>query len=482
MLDENLPTFFTKPSSDDPLVSTLFLSQNGVDLQPEYVLRRPNPNLPASKNCYALALYDSYNPDVLYAEILVQPEWAQPTLSQSEIRAQNGTTAQPVPIIPNNFTIQLYNPDQQVIVRHIAGTWNSSAHWEFEMPQNSFRLPSASALDRSQSDPAVSVVTPKIAFKWKRDSKLTKDISCYLSGKSTEGRKNKEPDITVAMYKGGKNLTIYQPNMHRVEVEDSKGLEEVLLLSSAVIKDIYFNANREMFNIGSPNATTTATGRARRKSSGPLISTAKIHSPTSPVMSGAVFTSPTTQFPPQQQQIAGRLTSSSNPQTQWEIDAETARLKALVEAEERDRERAEREEEARLKKMLEDEEKERLRREAEIAQETERLKKQYGISAGTNGPPTLQLTSSPSLPPRLFPQYQSAPHSVPPPVQRPLSTPGLNYTYGANQWAAGPSQPPPQNPSPYLQPSGNGGGSSSGFFGLGGGGRNKIQKKKSVFF
>ena len=477
MLDENLPTFFTKPSPDNHLVSTLFLSQNGVDLQPEYVLQRPDPNLPASKNCYALALYDSYNPDVLYAEVLVQPEWAQPTLSQSELRAQNGTPAPPVPIIPNSFTIQLYNPDQQITVRHIAGTWNSSAHWEFEMPQNSFRLPSVSTLDRSQSDPAASVVTPKIAFKWKRDSKLTKDISCYLSGKSTDGRKNKEPDITVAMYKGGKNLTIYQPNMHRVEVEDIKGLEVVFLLSSAVIKDIYFNANREMFNIGSPNTATT--GRTRRKSSGPLISTSKIHSPTSPVMSGAVFTSPTTQSPPQQQQFGGRRPSPSNPQTKWEIDAETARLKALVEAEERERERAEREEEARLKKMLEDEEKERLRREAEVAQETERLKKQYGIGNGANGPPTMQLTRPPFLPPRPFPEYQSAPHSVPPPVQRPLSTPGLNYSYGANQWPT-PAQQPPQNP--YIQPSGNGGASSSGFFGLGRGRGNKVQKKKSVFF
>ena len=38
MLDENLPTFFTKPSSDNPLSSTLFLSQNGEELQPEYTL------------------------------------------------------------------------------------------------------------------------------------------------------------------------------------------------------------------------------------------------------------------------------------------------------------------------------------------------------------------------------------------------------------------------------------------------------------
>ena len=477
MLDENLPTFYTKPSGDNPLVCTLFLSQNGSELQAEYILQRPDPNIPASKNCYALALYDSYNPDVLYAEVLVEPEWSQPTLSQAEIRALNGVPAPPVPIVPSSFTIQLYNPDQQVVVRQIAGSWNSSAHWEFEMPQTSFRLPSASVLDRSKNDPAASTATPKVAFKWKRDGKLTKDISCYLDGKSTDGRKSKEPDITVAMYKGGKNLTIYQPNMHRVEVEDVKGLEVVLILSSAVIKDIFFNANREMFNIGSPTHTPA---RARRKSSGPVIATGK-PSGTSPVMSGAIFTSPTSQIPPQQFP-GGRRShrSHSNLQTQWEIDAETARLKVLVEAEDKERERADLEEEKRLKKMLEDEEKEQKRRDVEVARETERLRKQYGVAGNGNNRQSVQF-SAPPMPPRPagFPQFQSAPHSVPPPVQRPVSTPGGTYTYGSN-WAPGSSaQGAQQNFSPYLQSAGQGAASSSGFFGTAG---NKIAKKKSVFF
>jgi hypothetical protein len=475
MLDENLPTFYTKPSSDNPLICTLFLSQNGSELQPEYILQRPDPNIPASKNCYALALYDSYNPDVLYAEVLVEPEWSQPTLSQAEIRALNGVPAPPVPIVPSSFTIQLYNPDQQVIIRQIAGSWNSSAHWEFEMPQTSFRLPSASVLDRSQSDPAASTATRKVAFKWKRDGKLTKDISCYLDGKSTDGRKNKEPDITVAMYKGGKNLTIYQPNMHRVEVEDVKGLEVVFILSSAVIKDIFFNANREMFNIGSPTPTPA---RTRRKSSGPVIVTGK-PSGTSPVMSGAIFTSPTSQIPPQQ--FPGGRRSHSNLQTQWEIDAETARLKALVEAEDKERERADLEEEKRLKKMLEDEEKEQKRRDEEVARETERLRKQYGVAGNGNRRQSVQFSAPPPMPPRPagFPQFQSAPHSVPPPVQRPVSTPGGTYAYGGN-WAPGSSaQGAQQNFSPYSQSAGQGAASSSGFFGTAG---NKIAKKKSVFF
>ncbi|RDL39678.1 Uncharacterized protein BP5553_04018 [Venustampulla echinocandica] len=496
MLDENLPTFFIKsPSSDSPLTSTIYLTQNASELQPEYSLRRPDPALPTAKNCYAVALYDSHSPDVLYAEVLVQPEWTQPTLSQAEIRAQNGIPPPPVPIVPSSFVIQLYNPDQQVTVRQIAGSWNSSAYWEFEMPQSSFRLPSVSALDRSQSDPAISDVTPKIEFKWKRDGKLSKDISCFLAGKTTDGKKNKEPDIIVAMHKSGKDqsqLTIYEPNMHRVDVEDTKGLEVVFLLGSAVIKDIFFNASRELFNISSPTPTNP-----KRKNSGPVIGGRP--SVSSPRMSGAIMPPaaspprnniPPSQIPPQQyyqpyqqqqqqQQPTSRPPPPADPQIQWEIDAETARLKAMVEAEEKERERRDRKEQKRIKKMLEDEEKERRKREAEVAKETERLRKQYGVPVANPHP----LSQHPPLPPRTqqagpsqpaFPQYQSAPHSQPVPVQRPVSTPGNQP--GNSTWAGG-SQ---GQSSPYLQAPGNAGASSSGFFGLGGG--KKMQKKRSVFF
>lgn len=482
MLDENLPTFFFKASTDTPLSTPIFLRQDGSDLQPEYLFRRPDPNLPASKNCYAVALYDSYNPEVLYAEVLVQPEWTQPTLSQAEIRAQNGIPPPPVPIVPNGFTVQLYNPDQQVLIKQIAGSWNSSAHWEFEMPQVSFRAPSASALDRSQSDPAASDFTPKVAFKWKKDGKFSKDLSCFLVGKSTEGRRNKEPDIPVAMFKGGKDLTIYQPNMHRVDVEDFKGLEVVLLLSAAVIKDIFFNASREMFNISSPN-TTPGGGSRKRNNSGPVIRENGRPS-ISPIMSGGIMPGPprrTSQPLP----TGSSPPPSINPRTQWEIDAETARLKALVEAEEKELQRLEFLEEKRIKKMLEEEEREQRRRDAEIAKETERLRKQYGVV-----PVPVPVNGSSMTPQRVqfAPQHppqtptSQAPYSgpMPPHPPRPLSTGPLVM----NGWMGGSSQsqsrPQQQGNNPYLQAPGSGTASSSGFFG----GRKgqKVQKKKSVFF
>lgn len=483
MLDENLPTFYIKPSSDNPLSSTIYLSQNGAELQPEYTLRHPDPNLPASKNVYGVALYDSYNPEVLYAEVLVSPEWTQPTLSAAEVRAQNGIPPPPVPIVPQNFTIQLYNPDQQVIIRQIPGTWNSSAYWEFELPQNSFRVPSVSALDRSQSDPTISDVTPKIHFKWKRDGKLSKDITCVLAGKSTDGKKHKEPDITVAMFKGGKNLTIYQPNLHRVDVEDMKGLEVVLLLGPAVIKDIYFNPSREMFNIGNP----TLESSAKRKNSGPVIGGKPSLSP--PLMSGAnhppaavVNKIPVSQILPQQRPSPVNVRPpAADPRTQWEIDAETERLKKLVEREERDRERKERDEQRRIKKMLDDEEKARKKRDAEVAKETERLRKEYGVVSMGGVPPT---PPRPQQQPQQQLGYQPRPQ---PPQQfysapsRPLSTPGPPGFAAGSGWLGGaqaPAQRPPQN-SPYLQAPGNGAASSSGFFsGLGTSGK-KMQKSKN---
>ncbi|KAL3423069.1 hypothetical protein PVAG01_04816 [Phlyctema vagabunda] len=519
MLDENLPTFFIKPSSsDNPLSSTIFLSQHGSELQPEYTLRRPNPELPASHNKYGVALYDSYNPEVLFAEVLVEPEWTQPTLSQAEIRAQNGVAQPPVPIVPNSFVIQLYNPDQQVTVRQIASTWNSSAYWEFEMPQNTFRIPSASALDRSQSDPAASDLTPKVAFKWRRDGKLSKDISCVLAGKTTNGKKSKEPDIVVAMFKGGKDLTIYQPNMHRVDVEDNKGLEVVFILSAAVIKDVFFNPSRDMFNIRGPMVM------GARKNSGPQVAITgrqrTSSSPVGPIMSGAILpnqaqnnATPASQV---QSQSNARPQQSGPPSSQStsrqrEIDAETARLKALVEAEEKEqrrlekeRQRIEVEEQRRIKVMLEEEERARKRRDDEVAKETERLRKQYGVPASPPGP-RVQFNQPPMPPrpqqqqipsrPQGMPQNQSAPHSRPIPVPRPQSTPQAKPQPASTGWF-GSSSRPSANASPYLHAPGQGTASASGFFGLGG--RHKeerskllgaasesgkrIAKKRSVFF
>lgn len=266
--------------------------------------------------------------------------------------------------------------------------------------------------------------------------------------------------------------------MSRVEVEDTKGLEVVLILGAAVIKDIYFNASRELFNIGTPGVNGPT--HTKRKNSGPVIGGKP--APAAAVMSGAALPAvanvPASQILPQQpprhaQQSISRP-PAVDPRTQWEIDAETERLKKIVQAEEKAREKAEKAEEKRILKMLEQEDREARKRQAEVEKETERLRKEYGVPIGGAGP---SVSLSPAPPPRPqqqgMPQWQSAPHSQPVPVSRPQSTPS-GQGPSVNTWL----QRPTAN-SPYLQAPGNATASSSGFFGLGG---KKVQKKRSVFF
>ncbi|KAJ5387658.1 hypothetical protein N7509_010199 [Penicillium cosmopolitanum] len=261
MIDENLPTFFLKNDSKTPQQNTIYHRQHGNDPEPAYTLRALDPAAPASQNRYGVALCDPYVPDVVFGEVAVIPEWTQPSMSADTIRANGGAPPPAEPILPVEFTIQLYNPDQTITVKHQPKSWNKPARWEFEMPQRTFRFPSASTLDRTQSDPAAADVTPKLRFSWRKDGKLSKDLTCLLHGKSTTiadtQKKSREPDITVALFQGLRELTLYEPNLYRVEMEDFKGLEVVLLLAAVAIRDIFFGLAKEAFHITAGGPTMT---------------------------------------------------------------------------------------------------------------------------------------------------------------------------------------------------------------------------------
>lgn len=475
MLDENLPTFFSRQSSDNPLSTVLYFTQNGSEPAPEYAYKRPDPSLPQARNKYAVGLTDAFGQDVLFGEVLIEPEWQQPTLSAAEIRAQNGVPPPPVPLIPDGFTISLYNPDQQIAVRGEKSTWTGKESWEFEMPQQSFKLPSASVLDQS-ANPADHVLTPKIMFRWKRDSKFSKDMTCYMTGRSLGKQTSKDPDITVAMYKQGRSpgLTIYEPNLNRVEVEDRKGLECVLLLGAEVIREIYLFPSRDSFNISGAPPT-------KRKNSKPIPG-ATPPKPSSPAnaayaMSGALgnIPPPKTSSPATQQP-----TPPLDPRNPAVVDAETKKLQAQVQREEREREKRDKEEQKRIKKMLEDEERQRRRREAEIEKETEQLRKQFGMQGQD------YAASRPNLPPR--PANGHAPQAAlqppgtwsgTPPPPRPVSA-GPSHSF-INRWQSPGVGPvllpqqygPPQQP---QQPQNSSGRRRQGSEGT------KVQKKRSVFF
>jgi hypothetical protein len=388
MLDENLPVFFYRKSADVAHHRGVFYAVRGSAPSLAYHLRHGDPAAANSRNCYAAGLFDCHNPEVLYGEVLIKPEWSQPSLSLEEMRRSAGLPPAPVPILPTQFIVQLYNPDLQVTVTQKPGTWGGSASYEFSLPQLVFRTPSVSTLDRSLNDPAASLVTPKLNFVWRKESKLAKDLTCYLTGKSTDEvvkKKHRDPDITVGLFRSLRELTIYEPNLYRVELEDPKGLELVLLLSAAVIKDLYFSSDlNQVFNIHGLARLTSTSKVPATCSLGPANSTRRKSLP-------RLRTTSSSSIPAVPAPIAGLGTASApDPRTQWELDAETARLRAQVEAEEREmrriealrrkeRDRIDEAETRRLRKMVEHEYREARRRQEEVDRETERLRRQYAL-------------------------------------------------------------------------------------------------------
>ncbi|EYE95233.1 uncharacterized protein EURHEDRAFT_523390 [Aspergillus ruber CBS 135680] len=317
MLDENLPTFYLKHGQNKHSW-VIYLCHHGDEPTPAYHLRYPDPSSPSSKNRYAVALCDPYVPEIIYGEVLLIPEWTQPSLSADAIRANGGVTPPPEPILPSQFVVHLYNPDQEIVVRYKPKTWNSPAMWDFEMPQHTFRQPSSSTLDRTQIDPAIADVTPKLRFGWRKDSKLSKDLACLLSGKTASipetKTKSKEPDITISIFKGLRELTLYEPNLYRVEMEDFKGLECVLLLGAVTIRDVFFTSIEKAFSIShdvkKPHMTPQNALAVQKPIQKPGPSTASV----APALASSNKAQPQPQYQPQQPPaMSGALVANNKP-------------------------------------------------------------------------------------------------------------------------------------------------------------------------
>ncbi|KAK5156680.1 hypothetical protein LTS14_004892 [Recurvomyces mirabilis] len=457
MLDDNLPTFFLKPSTTGLKHHQNFLlSHHGSDQAPAYTLQHADPASPSTthKNCYAAGLFDAYNPDICYGEVLARPGWTQPSLSQEEIKRHGGIPPPPQPILPSEFTVQLYDPDQQIRVELKEGKWGASDTYEFSLPISTFRTPSASNLDRGQSDPASLAITPKVHFAWRKESKLGKDLTCFMTGKSTDAKEKKksrrDPDIAIALWRSLRELTIYEPNLSRVDIEDPKGLELVLLLSAVVIKDLYFGNKdniRETFNIaGLPSERKLSGGG--RKLSNPQQTHSIVGAP-NPLQSHPVQSPQPLQTtndekrnslprlqttPPNTRQPRNAQPPPlADPRAQWELDAETARLKAQADAEarqeqrrRREREKADEAEAKRLQRQMEEEDRQARRKQAEVDKETERLRKMYGVQPIPQRPgPGPQANSSsgrqhhyPGPSPYMQPIPQGSQMHYPPPQQQ----------------------------------------------------------------
>ncbi|RHZ53452.1 hypothetical protein CDV55_101157 [Aspergillus turcosus] len=434
MLDENLPTFYLKPNDQQKHLWTIYLCQHGDDPEPAYTLRYPDPASPSSKNRYAVALCDPFVPDVVYGEILIIPEWTQPSLSAEAIRLNGGVTPPPEPVLPSQFVVHLYNPDQQVTIRYKHKTWNTPATWEFEMPQHTFRQPSASTLDRTQSDPAVADTTPKLRFSWRKDSKLSKDLTCLLSGKTStlpEGRaKSKEPDITLSIFKALRELTLYEPNLYRVEMEDFKGLEIVLLLGAVTIRDVYFTPMKDSFRL--------ARDEVRKPVAGPTGGAVNVAS-TMQNGTGSHSQKPTPV-------ASNTKTNDKQPATRPPANIPAP----ATQQQKKKQELSRKEEEKRTRKKLEEEEKARRKRQAEIDKETRRLQKIYGHEEQQVRASRMNLS--------LAPPAQSPRPQPPPRPQQQLSLwPNSRYYYhqqapSMSHLMPGPTPPRPHSTVQVAQP------------------------------
>ena len=298
-------------------------------------------------------------PSLLYAEVLLIPEFTQPSLSAEAVRQNDGAPLPREPLLPSSFTIQLYNPDQQVTIQYKPKTWNSPPMWTFEMPMLSFRQPSSSRLDRTQSDPAAVEFTPKLKFSWRRDGKLSKDLTCLLTGMTTflpeTKAKRKEADIPIAMFQSHREITLYEPNLYRVEMEDFKGLELVIILGAIVIRDVYSGMLKDTFNVSEPTTPQLTRPHSILPVAPPKPPRPSRTSPlNSPVTAsgalGAARPIPGA-FPQANPQSSG----ASSPRMERDTE-ESRRTRAFLEAEERAR----------------------RRRQAEVDRETERLQRVYG--------------------------------------------------------------------------------------------------------
>ncbi|KAK6343727.1 hypothetical protein TWF730_011316 [Orbilia blumenaviensis] len=539
--DEVLPRFQIRPSADgNPYHQTILFSHDYRPAEPAYLKSRSR-----HPDEYSIALLDAYIPDILFAQVVAKPIISTPSLSLDEIRRQNngGSPNLPSITLPTSFTIQLYNPESQVIVHHKSSKWTGS-YWEFTLPRRSFRQPTGSRLDaelaRNNALPPTDVST----FRWRKDGGVVSKTSlrcAMLSPASNSGDRHAkkkgggEPDITVAIMDKLKDVTIYQPSLQRVDVEDKKGLEVALLLTATVIADIYFTPPSTSFNVGiQPSISASSSPNVRPQRPLPTVvptPVAPAPVPSAPVGLNANdgrrrsnSISPINTTPPTHTLLKAPTVANNAPtvvnNNVLRDTASLQRQQAIEDRrrfeEEKNRQREAAIEEKRTRKLLEKEAIERRKEEARVNAETERLRKQYGSDAEAwerlqRGQDTArhygyyghQRNQSVPQPPSSYnqrppvivePKDNNTPNQPPPngrrwsqqlPPRQPLypvpetqqARPPQNNQY------LSPNAAPPSSfqQSPQKQPK-----KKSSFLGLFGGGSsssgNGLAKKKSSFF
>jgi len=351
-----------------PSITTIHFTISGSIPQHLYTLHR----FPQPANTYSISLSDAPFPDITYGSLSLPllPSTANPNELQR----------------PSSFTLQLYSPDSTVTItqKHTALTRNN--FWEFSLPKSSFLPPTQSALDASYHPP----VSETLTFRWRKEGMgmLTRSqLKCSLVAGGDE------PDTVLAMYSGigdksGKGeLVVYESNFRRVEMQDLKGLEMVMLLSARIVADVWFNGSSALFNttqrIGTgmggpappppyepPAASSSGTFAERFNSQTypPDKPTKPAPAPVAPTSTTPTPTFTTARQQAPRQSFAPRQPHVPKPQAEEKIVDTFEELAA--------RQRIA-DEQAEIRRMLAEEERVAARRQAKIDAETERLKRLY---------------------------------------------------------------------------------------------------------
>ncbi|KAG0133828.1 hypothetical protein HOY82DRAFT_668794 [Tuber indicum] len=372
-IDDGLPIFHLTPKAKEPHITTLTFTVNGSPPTASYIKTRE----PDTDATYSTTLHDAFVPDILYATVIATPEIIQ-------LLPSSPGTPPPLPkvLLPKEFPLQLYNPDSTITVTHNHSTLRGNI-WEFSLPKTSFLPPTASRLDAASAAHRNALShLPRATFRWRKEGGvLSKSmLRCSLVSPANLGNGPKkaganEPDIPIATFeglgdkKGMGDITIYQSNLKRVEVEDLKGLEVALVLSAMAIGDMWFFPTNVMFNLTPTSNSSPATATAVASANGERRRT----SSTSSIPPPAAVT-PTTQHPPRPTYPQNHRTSypqHTPPPQQRDYQSHKAEEAARRAAQ------LKKEEEATLRMLAEEEARERQRQEMEVEKETQRLRTLY---------------------------------------------------------------------------------------------------------
>lgn len=190
---------------------------------------------------------------------------------KSSFGLEGDGSASPQFRIPSKAVIRLLNPDFDItLTQHTPSGPFATPYWEFALPKLPFHQPTPSLLD--QAHPPTSELA---YFRWKKEGVLSRStLKCTYHPDKIPGSGKRgvdEPDITIALFanwegsgkdaggpfQGKGELTVFEPNQRRLEIQDWKGLEIALVCTARCLADVWFGKDAKgLFQVGASPVNT----------------------------------------------------------------------------------------------------------------------------------------------------------------------------------------------------------------------------------